>query len=64
MTTRYTEPDPKCEFCGGTGEVNEDVWDDDAHAYAPTGTKRCLCTMEGDEDSGEYLEDDEPEDDE
>ena len=32
-----------CELCGGTGEVSEDVWDNDSHTYQPTGTKKCLC---------------------
>ena len=61
MATHYTDPDPDCEFCGGTGEVTEDVWDDDSHTYQPTGTKRCICTLEGDDESGEYLDDEDDE---
>ena len=35
-----------CDLCGGTGIVNEDVWDEDSHTYQPTGTTKCLCQIE------------------
>jgi len=43
-------PDPKCELCGGTGEVDAPVWDDDSHTYQPTGTQPCLCVQDDEDD--------------
>lgn len=36
-----------CEFCYGTGEVSEDIFDEDSHEYMKgVGTRKCLCQLE------------------
>ena len=35
-----------CEHCGGTGEVSDQVWDSDSHTYQDTGTKKCECRLQ------------------
>lgn len=44
------QPDPNCDLCGGTGEVDAPVWNQDAHVYEPTGTRPCLCTIPDESD--------------
>ena len=39
-----------CPLCDGTGEVSCDVWNDDAHCYEPTGTEKCICKIEDEDD--------------
>ena len=33
----------KCELCGGSGELDEPVWDEDSKNYQPTGSRKCDC---------------------
>lgn len=36
-----------CDECGGTGYVTEPVWNDDAHVYEPTGSRKCpICNYQ------------------
>ena len=44
------ELENECQYCGGTGEVSEDVWDEDSHRYHPTGTAVCICKIKEHED--------------
>lgn len=37
------ENDNVCEFCEGTGEIEDYEWDDDSHNYIPSGMKKCIC---------------------
>lgn len=46
-------PDPNCEYCLGTGEVDKPVWNSDAGLFENTDTAPCHCTKaDDDEDSG------------
>lgn len=47
---RRKQPDPNCDLCGGTGEVDAPVWNSDAHVYEPTGTQPCICTIPDESD--------------
>ena len=35
-----------CEFCLGTGEVEELSYDHDAHVYMPDGMVKCMCKLQ------------------
>ena len=43
------EKDEICPDCGGTGEVNEDIYDEDSHQWQPVGVKKCHCQLENEE---------------
>lgn len=49
---KHAGPDPDCEFCGGTGEVEtmERVYPGEP-IMAPIGTARCSCTITNDDDN-------------
>lgn len=47
------KPDKDCEFCGGTGTVTADVWDDDSKQYQPVGEQKCECVFTIDSDYDE-----------
>lgn len=40
-----------CEICGGTGVVEEYIYDPDCHQLQPTGTKPCICQLEEKEEN-------------
>jgi hypothetical protein len=54
MENLENEKEEVCELCGGTGEVNYDVWDEDSHNYQHgVGTKKCLCQLEEDDEAND-----------
>lgn len=44
------EMEEVCEFCGGTGEVETDIFDEDSHQYQPVGIKECICQLRENDD--------------
>lgn len=50
-TTELDLEDDICEFCQGTGEVPEDIFDEDSHEYMRgVGTKKCICQLDSEGD--------------
>jgi len=34
-----------CELCGGSGVLDDPVFDDDSKSYHPTGSRKCDCQL-------------------
>jgi hypothetical protein len=35
----------ECELCGGSGVLDDPVWDEDSKSYHPTGSRKCDCQL-------------------
>lgn len=40
-----------CEFCFGSGVIENMTWDNDAHCYMPDGDRPCVCKIREDDEA-------------